>query len=78
MPFTGFWDRWRRRQLQHQRHRSAPSVRETEEQREAAERQAAEQINLLLRGRIEDLEAQRQNGPRGTIAHEDSDGRMEG
>jgi len=73
MPFAGFWDRWRRRQLQQQRHRSAPSLRETEKQREADE-----QINLLLRGRIEDLEVQRQNGPRGTIAHEDSDGRMEG
>jgi hypothetical protein len=26
MPFTGFWDRWRRRQLRQQRHRSAPSL----------------------------------------------------
>jgi hypothetical protein len=44
MPFTGFWDRWRRRQLQQQRHGSSPSLRETEKQREAAARQAAEQL----------------------------------
>jgi hypothetical protein len=44
MPFTGFWDRWRRRQLQQQHHGSSPNLRETEKQREAAARQAAEQL----------------------------------
>jgi hypothetical protein len=39
MPFTGFWNRWRRRQLQDG---AAPSLRETEKQREAAARQAAD------------------------------------
>jgi hypothetical protein len=42
MPFTGFWDRWRRRHLQ-QRTDAAkqPSLRKTEKQREAAEREAS-------------------------------------
>jgi hypothetical protein len=44
MPFTGFWDRWRRRQLQQQGRGSTPSLREAEKQREAAE-----QINLSPR-----------------------------
>ena len=35
MPFTGFWDRWRRRRLQ-QRLGSTLSLRETEKLREAA------------------------------------------
>jgi hypothetical protein len=79
MPLTDFWNLWRQKQLQPYAGASqSQSLRKTEQQRASAERQAAEQINLLLMGRIEDLEAQRQNGPRGTIAHEDSDRRTEG
>ena len=48
MPFTGFWDRWRRRQLQQQGRGSTPSLREAEKQREAAE-----QINLSPRYGVE-------------------------
>jgi hypothetical protein len=46
MPFTGFWARWRRRHLQHSPR--APNLRETERQREAAERQAAEQMAKIM------------------------------
>ena len=42
MPFTDFWGRWRSRHGQHSN--GAPNLRETEKQREAAERQAAEQM----------------------------------
>jgi hypothetical protein len=48
MPFTGFWDRWRRRQLRQQGCGSAPSLRETEKQREAAERQATQEPAMIV------------------------------
>jgi len=48
MPFTGFWARWRRRRLQHSH--GAPNLRETERQREVAERQAAEQMARITTG----------------------------
>jgi hypothetical protein len=47
MPFTGFWARWRRRHLQHSPG-PAPNLRETERQREAAERQAADQMARIM------------------------------
>jgi len=48
MPFTGFWDRWRRRQLQKQRRESAPSLGQAEKQREAAERQATDEPAIIV------------------------------
>jgi hypothetical protein len=48
MPFTGFWDRWRRRQLEQQGCGSAQSLRETEKQREAAERQATRELAMIV------------------------------
>jgi hypothetical protein len=48
MPFTGFWDRWRRRQLQQQRRKSAPSLGQAEKQREAAERQATKELAKIV------------------------------
>ena len=48
MPFTGFWDRWRRRQLQQQRRESAPSLGQAEKQREAAERQATDESAIIV------------------------------
>jgi hypothetical protein len=42
MPFTDFWDRWRRR-LQEQHRESTPSLGQAEKQREAAERQAIQE-----------------------------------
>ena len=41
MPFTCFWERWRRRQQQDADTAKQPSLREAEKQRKAAERQAA-------------------------------------
>ena len=47
MPFTDFWGRWRRRHLQHTRG-SPPTLRETERQREAAERQTTEALATIV------------------------------
>ena len=49
MPLTGFWGRWRRRHWQHSKG-SPPNLRETERQREVAERQAAEQMARIMSG----------------------------
>jgi hypothetical protein len=47
VPFRGFWDRWRRR-LQPQYQAAAPSLRETEKQRDTARRQAAEELAAIV------------------------------
>jgi hypothetical protein len=47
VPFTGFWQRWRRR-LQQQHQDPAPSLRETEQQRDAAERKAAKESAAIV------------------------------
>jgi hypothetical protein len=49
MPFTGFWERWRRRHLQ-QRAEAAkpPGLREAEKQREAVEREAAKRLAAVV------------------------------
>ena len=44
MPFTGFWDRWRRRQLQQQGHGSSPSLRETERATRSRRAPGSEQL----------------------------------
>ena len=46
MPLTEFWSRWWRRQLQRPMG-SAPSLRETERQREATARQVAEKLAAI-------------------------------
>jgi hypothetical protein len=47
VPFTGFWQRWRRRlQPQHLDH--APSLRKTEQQRDAARRRAAKELAAIV------------------------------
>jgi hypothetical protein len=47
VPFTGFWQRWRRR-LQKQHQEPAPSLRKTEQQRDAARRQAAKELAAIV------------------------------
>ena len=47
MPFTGFWERWRRRLLQQQQH-SAPSLHEAEKQRDAAKCQASKELAAIV------------------------------
>jgi hypothetical protein len=47
MPFTGFWQRWRRR-LQPQHQNSVPSLRETEQQRDAPRRQATKELAAIV------------------------------
>jgi hypothetical protein len=47
VPFTGFWQRWRRR-LQPQHQDSAPSLHETEQQRDAARRQATKELAAIV------------------------------
>jgi hypothetical protein len=49
VPFTGFWQRWRRRlQPQHQQQDSAPSLRKTEQQRDAAKRVATKELAAIV------------------------------
>jgi len=46
MPLTDFWRRWRRKPLQHSH--GASSLRETERQHAAAERQSAEALATIV------------------------------
>jgi hypothetical protein len=47
VPFTGFWQRWRRR-LQPQHQDSAPSLPEAEQQRDAARRHATKELAAIV------------------------------
>jgi hypothetical protein len=47
VPFIGFWQRWRRR-LQQEPRNPAPNLRETEQQRDAARRQAAKELGAIV------------------------------